>query len=112
MYILNINSKEYEVAHDKKLLEYLRDDLGLKAVKDGCSEGVCGTCTILVDGKKVKACVQNLSKFVGKKIVTVEGISASEMKIYDHCFAISGAVQCGFCIPGMIISAKDRKSVV
>ncbi|HEX9027187.1 MAG TPA: selenium-dependent xanthine dehydrogenase [Clostridium sp.] len=107
MYILNINSKEYEVAHDKKLLEYLRDDLGLKAVKDGCSEGVCGTCTILVDGKKVKACVQNLSKFVGKKIVTVEGISAAEMKIYDHCFAISGAVQCGFCIPGMIISAKS-----
>lgn len=107
MYYLNINSKEYEVAHDKKLLEYLRDDLGLKATKDGCSEGACGTCTILVDGKKVKACIQNLSRFVGKKIVTVEGISATEMQIYDHCFAINGAVQCGFCIPGMIIAAKS-----
>ena len=107
MYHLNINGKDYEIAHDKKLLEYLRDDLGLKAAKDGCSEGACGTCTILVDGKKVKACIQNLSKFEGKKILTVEGIPCSEMKVYDYCFSLSGAVQCGFCIPGMIISAKS-----
>ena len=107
MYHLNINGKEYEVAHDKRLLDYLRDDLSLKAAKDGCSEGACGTCTILVDGKKVKACTQNLSKFVKKKIITVEGIAAAEMQVYEHCFSSAGAVQCGFCIPGMIIAAKS-----
>ena len=107
MYTVNINGKTYESAHDKKLLRFLRDDLRLTAAKDGCSEGVCGTCTVLVDGKKTKACVMPLSKLEGKKVLTVEGIAADEMKIYEHCFAEAGAVQCGFCIPGMIISAKS-----
>lgn len=111
MFVLNINGKEYEVAHDKKLLQYLRDDLGLKAAKDGCSEGVCGTCTVLVDGKKVKACVQMISKFEGKKIITVEGIPSEEMKVFEYCFSAAGAVQCGFCIPGMIIAAKSLLDV-
>ena len=107
MYTVNINGKDYESAHDKKLLRFLRDDLHLTAAKDGCSEGVCGTCTVLVDGKKTKACVASLSKLAGKKVVTVEGIPADEMRVYEHCFAEAGAVQCGFCIPGMIISAKS-----
>ena len=111
MYIINVNGKDYEAAHDKKLLPYLRDDLHLTATKDGCSEGVCGTCTVLVDGKKVKACVQKLSALEGKKIVTVEGIPQKEMRIYEHCFSAAGAVQCGFCIPGMIISAKSLLDV-
>ena len=111
MYVININGKGYEVAHDKKLLSYLRDDLHLTATKDGCSEGACGTCTVLVDGKKVKACVQKLSNLVGKKVVTVEGISQDEMRVYEHCFSAAGAVQCGFCIPGMIISAKSLLDV-
>ena len=107
MFTVNINGKEYESAHDKKLLRFLRDDLHLTATKDGCSEGTCGTCTVLVDGVKVRACVMPLSKLVGKKVLTVEGIDPEEMKIYEHCFAEAGAVQCGFCIPGMIISAKS-----
>ncbi|MBQ9550040.1 MAG: selenium-dependent xanthine dehydrogenase [Lachnospiraceae bacterium] len=107
MYKVNINGKDYESAHDKKLLRFLRDDLRLTAAKDGCSEGVCGTCTVLVDGKKTKACVIPLSKLEGKKVITVEGIDPEEMKVYEHCFAEAGAVQCGFCIPGMIISAKS-----
>ncbi|MBQ9460012.1 MAG: selenium-dependent xanthine dehydrogenase, partial [Oscillospiraceae bacterium] len=107
MFTVNINGKDYESAHDKKLLRFLRDDLRLTAAKDGCSEGVCGTCTVLVDGKKMKACVVSLSKLEGKKVVTVEGIDPEEMKVYEHCFAEAGAVQCGFCIPGMIISAKS-----
>ena len=107
MYKLLINGKEYTAEQDKKLLPFLRDDLRLTAAKDGCSEGACGTCTVLVDGKKTKACVVSLSKLVGKNILTVEGIPANEMKIYEHCFAEAGAVQCGFCIPGMIISAKS-----
>ena len=90
MYKLLINGKEYTAEQDKKLLPFLRDDLRLTAAKDGCSEGACGTCTVLVDGKKTKACVVSLSKLVGKNILTVEGIPANEMKIYEHCFAEAG----------------------
>ncbi|MBP5726466.1 MAG: molybdopterin-dependent oxidoreductase, partial [Clostridia bacterium] len=111
MYIVNVNGRDYESAHDKKLLRFLRDDLRLTAAKDGCSEGVCGTCTVLVDGQKTKACVVPLSKLAGKKVLTVEGIDPEEMKVYEHCFAEAGAVQCGFCIPGMIISAKSLLDV-
>ncbi len=111
MFTVNVNGKDYESAHDKKLLSFLRDDLGLTAAKDGCSEGVCGTCTVLVDGKKMKACVVSLSKLAGKKVLTVEGIDPAEMRIYEHCFAEAGAVQCGFCIPGMVISAKSLLDV-
>ena len=60
MFTVNINGKDYTTTEDKKLLSFLRDDLRFTSVKDGCSEGACGTCTILVDGKKVKACVQKV----------------------------------------------------
>lgn len=111
MFTVNVNGKDYESATDKKLLRFLRDDLHLTAAKDGCSQGVCGTCTVLVDGEKVKACIPKLSKLEGKSILTVEGIDPEEMKVYEHCFAEAGAVQCGFCIPGMIISAKSLLDV-
>ena len=111
MYQLKINGNVYEAAEDKKLLRFLRDDLHLTATKDGCSEGACGTCTVLIDGKKVKACVPKISTLEGKEILTVEGIDPEEMKVYEHCFAEAGAVQCGFCIPGMIISAKSLLDV-
>ena len=106
MFVLNINGKEVVAESDKKLLTFLRDDLRITSAKDGCSEGACGTCTVLVDGKTVKACVQKVSKFVGKKILTVEGLNSREREVYEHCFAEAGAVQCGFCIPGMVICAK------
>lgn len=111
MFILNINGKDKEVETDKSLISFLRDDLRITSVKDGCSEGACGACTILVDGKKVKACIQKVSKFVGKKILTVEGLSPREKEVYEHCFAEAGAVQCGFCIPGMVICAKSLLDV-
>lgn len=81
MYKLFINGKTYTAEEDKKLLPFLRDDLHLTAAKDGCSEGVCGTCTVLVDGQKMKACVLSLSKLEGKQILTVEGIPAEEMRV-------------------------------
>ena len=90
----------------KKLLDYLREDLGLTSCKDGCSEGACGTCTVLVDSKATRACIPTLSRLEGKTIVTLEGVSAREKDVYAHCFAIAGAVQCGFCIPGMVLAAK------
>lgn len=106
MFVLNINHKEIVSRQDKPLLVFLRDDLRITSAKDGCSEGACGTCTVLVDGKPMKACMQTVSKFVGKQILTVEGLSEREKEIYEHCFGEAGAVQCGFCIPGMILCAK------
>ena len=107
MITINVNGKDVSSNEDKPLLSFLRDDLRITSAKDGCSEGACGTCTVLVDGKTVKACVQKISKFVGKKILTVEGLSEREKEVYEHCFAEAGAVQCGFCIPGMVICAKS-----
>jgi aldehyde oxidoreductase len=101
-----VNGLEYVVDKDKKLMEYLREDLRLTSVKDGCSEGACGACTVLVDGRPVKACVQKLSKFDGKRIITVEGLSDREKEVYVHAFGKAGAVQCGFCIPGMVLAGK------
>jgi selenium-dependent xanthine dehydrogenase len=106
MYTLIINGIEISTDVDKKLLDFLRDDLRITSVKDGCSEGACGSCTIIADGKPLKACVQKVSKFAGKSIITVEGLTNREKEVYTHCFAEAGAVQCGFCIPGMVLSAK------
>lgn len=106
MYTVNVNGKDYEVASDKKLMRFLRDDLRLTSVKDGCSEGACGTCTVIVDGKTMRSCIPTVSKMEGKRIVTVEGLSAREKEVYSYAFAAAGAVQCGFCIPGMVMCAK------
>lgn len=106
MYIFNLNGKVVNVEEDKKLLEYLREDARLTSVKDGCSEGACGTCTILVDGKAMRACIFTISKVQGKSIITSEGLTDREKEVYTWAFAEAGAVQCGFCIPGMVISAK------
>jgi aldehyde oxidoreductase len=106
MFTLNINGRDAVCENDKPLLSFLRDDLRITSAKDGCSEGVCGTCTVLVDGKAVKACVQKVSRFEGKKIVTVEGLSERERAVYEFAFGEAGAVQCGFCIPGMVLCAK------
>ena len=106
MYRLHINGQIYETETDKKLIRYLRDDLRLTSVKDGCSEGACGTCTLIVDGMATRACIPMVSKMEGKKILTVEGLSQREKDVYGYAFAKAGAVQCGFCIPGMVMCAK------
>lgn len=106
MYTVNVNGKDYEIGQDKKLMRFLRDDLHLTSVKDGCSEGACGTCTVIIDGKTMRSCIPTVSKMEGKKIVTVEGLSPGEQEVYSYAFAAAGAVQCGFCIPGMVMCAK------
>lgn len=102
-----VNKKQITTDTDKKLLRFLRDDLRLTSVKDGCSEGACGACTILIDGKTSRACSLMLSEIEGKSIITVEGLSKKEKDIYTYAFGKAGAVQCGFCIPGMVICAKS-----
>ena len=106
MFTVHVNGKDYQAEQDKKLMRFLRDDLRLTSVKDGCSQGACGTCTVLVDGKATRACIPMISKMEGKSIVTVERLSEREKEVYAYAFAMAGAVQCGFCIPGMVMSAK------
>ena len=107
MYPLIINGKQVETPHgDKKLMLFLRDDLRLTSVKEGCGEGACGTCMVLIDGKATRACIPTVAKTAGKSVVTVDGLSQREKDVYAYCFGAAGAVQCGFCIPGFVISAK------
>lgn len=101
-----INGQEVAVDPERKLIDILRRDLRLKSVKDGCSEGACGTCTVIIDGKATKACVQKAGRLEGKHIVTVEGLSPREKDVFVYAFGEAGAVQCGFCIPGMVMCGK------
>ena len=101
-----VNGKSVTVEKNQKLIRFLRDELHLTSVKDGCSEGACGTCHVLIDGKPTKACIPQTDKLEGKTIQTVEGLSDWEKEVYTFAFGEAGAVQCGFCIPGMVISAK------
>ena len=105
-FCFTVNGVERCTSEDKPLLRYLRDDLHLHSVKDGCSEGACGTCTIVVDGKAVKSCVLTTSRAVGKNIITTEGLSDAEKEAFVYAFGAMGSVQCGFCTPGFIMSAK------
>ena len=105
-YSFFVNGQEITTEENKSLLRFLRDDLHLTSVKDGCSEGACGTCTVLIDGKATRACVPQTDKLEGKTIVTVEGLTDWEKEVYTYAFGQAGAVQCGYCIPGMIMSAE------
>ena len=106
LYSLIVNDTPVTCSENKKLLDFLRDDLRLTAAKNGCGQGACGTCTVLVDGRATRACLMKLEKLEGKRVVTVEGLSPREKQVYAYAFAEMGAVQCGFCIPGMVIAAK------
>src|SRR4030042_1164410 len=106
---LNINGKPYEVAVDthRTLLEVLRKDIGLTGAKEGCSMGECGSCTVLMDGKPVLACLVLAMDARSKEILTIEGLAENgQLHPLQKAFVEHGAVQCGFCTPGMILSAK------
>jgi selenium-dependent xanthine dehydrogenase len=107
MYQFTLNQEAVTVEGDKSLLDFLREDARLISVKSGCADGVCGTCSVLVDGKAVRACKLTVAKVQGKAVTTVEGVSDAEKQVYAWAFGEVGAVQCGFCMPGMVISAKS-----
>ncbi len=101
-----LNGTQVTPEKNQKLLRYLRDVHHLTSCKDGCSEGACGTCTVLIDGKTVRACTVKTDELEGKSVLTVEGLSDFEQKVFTWAFGEAGAVQCGFCIPGMVMCAK------
>ncbi|MCR5761117.1 MAG: (2Fe-2S)-binding protein [Sphaerochaetaceae bacterium] len=103
-----LNGKTVSIKTDplRRLLDVLRDDFKLTGVKEGCSEGECGACSVLFNGKIVTSCIIPIGAADGQEIMTIEGVSATEGgKIIVDAFADGGAVQCGFCIPGMVIAA-------
>ena len=106
MATFTVNGHTVTANQNQKLLRFLRDTLRLTSVKDGCSEGACGTCTVLIDGKPTRACIPQTDKLEGKQILTVEGLTEFEQEVFTYAFGAAGAVQCGFCIPGMVMCAK------
>lgn len=106
MYSLVVNGKTETCETNKKLMDYLREDLKLTGTKDGCNQGSCGACSVLINGRVSKACLFNLEKLEGKEIVTIEGLEQRQKDVYAYAFAKTGAVQCGYCIPGIVISAQ------
>ena len=106
---LRVNGEEREVAvlPNRTLLEVLREDLALTGTKEGCDDGVCGACTVLVDGKPVRACLLLAIQARGREILTIEGLAEGErLHPIQQAFIDHGAIQCGFCSPGMILTAK------
>ncbi|MDR1019562.1 MAG: selenium-dependent xanthine dehydrogenase [Synergistaceae bacterium] len=103
---MTVNGRAVTSEGNMKLIDFLRDALRLTGTKNGCGSGACGACTVIVDGRASRACILRLDKLDGKKIVTIEGLSEREREVYAWAFAEAGAVQCGYCIPGMVMSAK------
>lgn len=106
---INVNGDIYEIAVDpwQTLAEVLRESLGLIGTKIGCNHGDCGACTVIVDGVTVSSCLTLAVEAAGRKITTIEGIAPCEDKLHpvQQAFIDKGAVQCGFCTSGMILSA-------
>ena len=106
---LNVNGMEHEldVRPAARLIDVLRLQLGLTGVKEGCSEGECGACTVIVEGKAVSSCLVLAAQVRGKKVLTVEGLAGDDgLDTLQRMFIEHGAVQCGYCTPGMLMSAK------
>ena len=106
MYSFFVNGCQVSISKKQSLLRFLRDEMHLTSVKDGCSQGACGACTVLIDGETCKACVLQTDRLEGRSIITVDGLSKWESEVYTYAYGEAGAVQCGFCIPGMIMCTK------
>ena len=105
-FVVNKAPVMLDVAPDRRLLDILREDLHLTGTKEGCGEGECGACTVLLEGRAVHACLTLAIELEGKHVFTVEGLSEEKnFAVLQRCFAEELAIQCGFCTPGMLISA-------
>jgi carbon-monoxide dehydrogenase small subunit len=104
---VNGMDRTLEVDPGKRLLDILREDLGLTGTKEGCAEGECGACTVIIDGKAIHSCLTVAAQLEGKEVTTIEGLSENgELDIIQKIFVEETAVQCGYCTTGMIMSTK------
>ena len=105
-----INNKLYiidETLLEQSLVYYMREELGLTGTKIGCDIGVCGSCTVLVDMQALRSCKLKLKDIIDKSVITIEGVAAEDGSLHplQQAFIDCGAIQCGFCTPGMVLSA-------
>ena len=106
---MRVNGDQYEiaVAGHQRLIDVIRDVIGLTGTKEGCGEGECGACTVIMDGRPVNSCLVLAAQADGAEIITIEGLMVDGgMSLIQRNFVDLGAVQCGFCSPGMILTAK------
>jgi aerobic-type carbon monoxide dehydrogenase small subunit (CoxS/CutS family) len=106
-FTLNGSPASVEANGARRLLDVLREDLGKTGTKEGCGEGECGACSVLIDGEVVDSCLVAVGQVEGRNVVTVEGLAApnGELSRLQHAFIEHGAAQCGICTPGMLIAA-------
>jgi len=107
-FILNGESIQVEIEPHLTLLQLLRDKLELTGTKEGCGMGECGACTVLLDGKSVNSCIFPAMEADGKNVITIEGLTDAQGNLHpiQRAFVEEGAVQCGFCTPGMVLAGK------
>lgn len=106
-FTVNGKNVEMETSPTRTLLDILREDLGLTGTKEGCGKGECGACTVIMDGKAVTSCLVIAAWLDGASVLTVEGLAADRIgKTLQDAFVEAGAVQCGYCIPGFLMSAR------
>lgn len=105
---IKVNGKEYrrEINPMMRLIDFLRDELKLKGTKEGCGEGECGACTVIMNGNIIDSCLMLAAAADGAEVLTIEGLNGEELHPIQQAFVEVGAVQCGYCIPGMVLSAK------
>ena len=107
-FTLDGRRRDFDCAPTTRLLDLLRGECGLSAVKEGCGQGECGTCAVLLDGRIVDTCLLAAAQADGREIVTIESLRRTEnFKVLQDAFGEAGAVQCGFCSPGMIMACED-----
>jgi len=107
-FILNGSEVKVSVHSHHRLIDVLREQLGQTGTKEGCGEGECGACTVIIDGLAVNSCLYPALEVEGKSVTTIEGLQGpkNELSVIQQAFVEQGAIQCGFCTPGMIMSAK------
>ena len=106
-FVINGEKKEMDVCPEKRLLDFLREDLHLTGTKEGCGEGECGACTVIIDGTAQHSCLTMTGQVDGCEIITIEGLEKDgELDALQKAFIEHSAFQCGFCTPGMLMSAK------
>lgn len=109
-FFINGKVRNVDVHPMKRLLDVIREDCGLTGTKEGCGEGECGACTVLIDGVAVDSCITPVAHAEGRRVMTIEGASATKIgKALQNAFVVHGGAQCGICTPGMILAATPLK---